>query len=89
MPPVVTKSPNGGENPDNGKWLDELLTKYKTLFFIFTDVPEKKKRKRSRWTADDEKTCIPGMPTIIPGNMTQHQEKAYLSKNSFVKTKYK
>jgi len=41
--------------------------------------PDKKKRKRSRWTADDERTCIPGMPTMVPGNLNDNQVKAYLT----------
>ncbi len=54
-------------------------------FFFFLDAPQKKKRKRiSRWTDESEKTCIPGMPTIIPGNMTPGQEKAYLSNLNFL-----
>jgi len=39
----------------------------------------KKKRRRSRWGNDDkEKAFIPGMPTVIPSNLSKNQEKAYL-----------
>jgi hypothetical protein len=46
----------------------------------YLDDQKKKKPKRSRWTTEDVKTCIPGMPTMVPGNLTHNQEKAYLSK---------
>ncbi|XP_055331752.1 splicing factor 1-like [Paramacrobiotus metropolitanus] len=38
-----------------------------------------KPRKRSRWAeATEQRAFIPGMPTIIPTNMTKEQERAYL-----------
>ena len=41
--------------------------------------PRRKKKRSSRWTSEDSaKAFIPGMPTIIPNNMTKEQEKAYL-----------
>lgn len=44
--------------------------------------PRRKKTRTSRWVTSDKdpKAFIPGMPTIIPPNMTKEQEKAYLSK---------
>lgn len=45
---------------------------------------EKKKKRRSRWGGDEkEKTFIPGMPTVLPANLTKDQEEAYLG-NCFV-----
>ncbi|XP_066466252.1 splicing factor 1 isoform X2 [Tiliqua scincoides] len=43
------------------------------------DFPNKK-RKRSRWNQDtmDQKTVIPGMPTVIPPGLTREQERAYI-----------
>ncbi|KAJ8266124.1 hypothetical protein GJAV_G00126200 [Gymnothorax javanicus] len=40
----------------------------------------KKSRKRSRWSSEtpDQKTVIPGMPTIIPPGLTREQERAYI-----------
>ncbi|OQR72715.1 splicing factor 1-like [Tropilaelaps mercedesae] len=39
----------------------------------------RERRKRSRWGGGaEDKVFIPGMPTILPGNMTQEQERAYL-----------
>ncbi|XP_069064109.1 splicing factor 1 isoform X2 [Pleurodeles waltl] len=39
-----------------------------------------RKRKRSRWNNDivDQKTIIPGMPTVIPPGLTRDQERAYI-----------
>ena len=40
----------------------------------------REKRRRSRWGADEnDKTFIPGMPTILPTNLDSGQEQAYLS----------
>jgi splicing factor 1 len=44
---------------------------------------EKKKKRRSRWGGDEkEKTFIPGMPTVLPANLTKDQEEAYLGNSS-------
>uniref|UniRef100_A0A8C9L533 Splicing factor 1 n=1 Tax=Serinus canaria TaxID=9135 RepID=A0A8C9L533_SERCA len=39
-----------------------------------------RKRKRSRWNQDslEQKTVIPGMPTVIPPGLTREQERAYI-----------
>lgn len=39
-----------------------------------------KKRKKSRWSSEtpDQKTVIPGMPTVIPPGLTRDQERAYI-----------
>ncbi|XP_069750210.1 splicing factor 1 isoform X7 [Narcine bancroftii] len=39
-----------------------------------------KRRKRSRWSNEtsDQKTVIPGMPTVIPPGLTREQERAYI-----------
>lgn len=42
---------------------------------------ERKKRKKTRWSGSEhDKTFIPGMPTVLPTNLTPEQEKAYLCK---------
>ncbi|CAB1351799.1 unnamed protein product [Coregonus sp. 'balchen'] len=45
-----------------------------------SDFGQKKARKRSRWSSEtpDQKTVIPGMPTVIPPGLTRDQEKAYI-----------
>ncbi|KAM3857671.1 splicing factor 1 isoform 1-T1 [Diretmus argenteus] len=46
----------------------------------FKDFGQKKSRKRSRWSSEtpDQKTVIPGMPTVIPPGLTRDQERAYI-----------
>ena len=46
--------------------------------------PRRKKKRSSRWgDTESDKSVIPGMPSILPSNLTKEQEKAYISKNSF------
>merc|ERR1712018_949854 len=41
--------------------------------------PDRKKKRKSRWgAAEGDKTCIPGMPTVIPSGLSKEQEEAYL-----------
>ena len=42
--------------------------------------PPKKKRK-SRWGSEQVKTVIPGLPTSLPANMKEDEQKLYISKN--------
>uniref|UniRef100_A0A8C4HS23 Alpha-1,4 glucan phosphorylase n=1 Tax=Dicentrarchus labrax TaxID=13489 RepID=A0A8C4HS23_DICLA len=44
------------------------------------DFGQKKQRKKSRWSSEtpDQKTVIPGMPTVIPPGLTRDQERAYI-----------
>lgn len=42
---------------------------------------EKKKRRKSRWGAEEtDKTFIPGLPTVLPTNLSKEQEEAYVCK---------
>ncbi|KAI6658879.1 Splicing factor 1-like [Oopsacas minuta] len=43
-----------------------------------TDKPKEKKRK-SRWGDESQKVIIPGLPTILPANMSEEQNQLYLS----------
>jgi splicing factor 1 len=38
----------------------------------------RKKKKKSRWAQDEARTIIPGMPTSIPINMPEKEQKVYL-----------
>ncbi|XP_067124273.1 splicing factor 1-like isoform X1 [Centruroides vittatus] len=43
------------------------------------DMPDRRKKRRSRWGGDDkDKVFIPGMPTVLPNNLSGNQERAYL-----------
>lgn len=45
------------------------------------DASAKLRRKRSRWGGtENDKTFIPGMPTILPSTLDPNQQEAYLSK---------
>lgn len=50
--------------------------------FMHADFGQKKQRKKSRWSSEtpDQKTIIPGMPTVIPPGLTRDQERAYIGK---------
>lgn len=49
---------------------------------------ERAKRRRSRWGGEEkEKMFIPGMPTVLPANLTKEQEQAYLGVYSWLKWK--
>lgn len=42
---------------------------------------ERRKRRKTRWGGSEhDKTFIPGMPTVLPTNLTPEQERAYLCK---------
>ena len=51
---------------------------------MFVDAPKEKKKKASRWGDADQKVIIPGMPTILPTNLTEEQNKIYLSELAFL-----
>ncbi|CAG5131364.1 unnamed protein product, partial [Candidula unifasciata] len=41
--------------------------------------PENKRKRRSRWSTNPEdKIVIPGMPTVIPSNLTESQQRQYV-----------
>lgn len=40
---------------------------------------ERRRKKKSRWSgSDNEKTFIPGMPTVLPSTLSADQQEAYL-----------
>lgn len=50
-------------------------------FCILEDGSDRKRRKRSRWGGtENDKTFIPGMPTILPPTLDTAQQEAYLGK---------
>lgn len=45
----------------------------------------KSKKKKSRWGGtENDKTFIPGMPTILPATLDAHQQEAYLGEIELV-----
>ena len=59
---------------------------FRILNFDITDGKaesreERRKKRKSRWGGTEtEKVVIPGMPTMIPSNLSPDQEKIYLRK---------
>ena len=47
------------------------------VLYNYVDEPTKKKR-RSRWASEDTRTVIPGLPTVLPSNLSEAQQKLYL-----------
>lgn len=48
------------------------------------DGEARAKKKKSRWGgSENDKTFIPGMPTILPATLDSHQQEAYLGDYSF------
>lgn len=41
---------------------------------------DRKKKRKSRWGAPQEKSFVPGMPTMIPSTLTEEQQRGYLCK---------
>ena len=43
----------------------------------------RKRKRKSRWGTEDvmDKIFIPGMPTVLPANLSKEQEDAYLRKS--------
>lgn len=51
------------------------------FYYILTPLTDgdTKKKKKSRWGgSENDKTFIPGMPTILPATLDPHQQEAYL-----------
>jgi len=56
----------------------QMIDNY-VLIAINLEPNERKRKRKSRWGGDEtEKVFIPGMPTILPGNLTPEQEQTYL-----------
>ena len=60
--------------------LTNNFIKFLFLYLLASEEPPTKKKKRSRWGGEESRTVIPGMPTVIPPNMSEMQQKLYLSK---------
>ncbi len=90
MAPVLTKNPISDEDTNSSKHHFKQLIPYfffcknfkHFLYFLDDQEPRRKKKRASRWAGtESDKAVIPGIPTIMPANMTSEQEKAYLSKS--------
>ena len=83
MAPVLTKN-QASDNDDSSKYSSKQTrpTKIANRFLTKLDdqEPRRKKKRASRWASEEQdKAFIPGMPTIMPSNLTEEQQKAYLT----------
>ena len=48
------------------------------------DGAERKRKRKSRWGTESlsERMFIPGMPTVLPANLSKEQEEAYIRKSN-------
>ncbi|CAL4088135.1 unnamed protein product, partial [Meganyctiphanes norvegica] len=84
-PPPITMSNRGlfsttsvsiGENVHQGPI---YILKFEDIRASAHPGDARKRRRKSRWQGDEkDKTFIPGMPTVLPANMSNEQEEAYL-----------
>lgn len=59
------------------------LIEYFCFFSIVGDAESlrqiRERKKKSRWGgSENDKTFIPGMPTVLPSSLDSHQQEAYL-----------
>ncbi|XP_065897643.1 splicing factor 1-like isoform X2 [Dysidea avara] len=45
---------------------------------LFPENEPVKKRRKSRWGTEETKTIIPGLPTVLPSNLTGEHQRMYL-----------
>lgn len=56
----------------------ETAKRVASQLFPQENEPPKKKRK-SRWNTEETKTILPGLPTVLPSNLTGEHQRMYLS----------
>lgn len=56
----------------------ETAKRVASQLFPQENEPPKKKRK-SRWGSEEVKTILPGLPTVLPSNLTGEHQRMYLS----------
>lgn len=67
-------------NGESGNGTTQTTTNPESTGTSMTPSGEsRRKRRRSRWDGDEkDKAFIPGMPTVLPTNLSKEQEEAYL-----------
>jgi splicing factor 1 len=64
----------GSKDPELKKHLEAAK---RAASALFPEEPARKKRK-SRWASETVRTAIPGLPTTLPPNLTDHQQQMYI-----------
>ncbi|XKL67001.1 hypothetical protein PGB90_010421 [Kerria lacca] len=70
---------NSSNSSENSQIVGQSSSQEKRPFDGTSMDQEKKKRRKSRWGAEEtDKTFIPGLPTVLPTNLSKEQEEAYV-----------
>ena len=57
----------------------ETAKRVASQLFPQEDEQPKTKKRKSRWGSEDVKTVLPGLPTVLPSNLTGEHQRMYLS----------
>ncbi len=83
----ATLAKKSGDNPPNPSSLPPMGygSGFNSSQQEQDDAAARKRKRKSRWGTEDvtEKLFIPGMPTVLPANLSKEQEEAYIRKFSF------
>ena len=69
-------SDGGSKDPELKK---HLLAAKRAASTLFPGDQPKKKARKSRWSEESTKMVLPGLPTVLPANMKEDEQKLYLS----------
>lgn len=82
----ASNSCDNSQDAQNGEWVNHLIVPgtHSLSVAVFAGnnaTDERRRKKKSRWGgSDNEKTFIPGMPTVLPSTLSADQQEAYLGK---------
>lgn len=82
----ASNSCDNSQDAQNGEWVNRLIVPgtHSLSVAVFAGnnaTDERRRKKKSRWGgSDNEKTFIPGMPTVLPSTLSADQQEAYLGK---------
>lgn len=82
----ASNSCDNSQDAQNGEWVNHLIVPgtHSLSVAVFAGnnaADERRRKKKSRWGgSDNEKTFIPGMPTVLPSTLSADQQEAYLGK---------
>lgn len=82
----ASNSCDNSQDAQNGEWVNRLIVPgtHSLSVAVFAGnnaADERRRKKKSRWGgSDNEKTFIPGMPTVLPSTLSADQQEAYLGK---------
>ncbi|XP_064382101.1 splicing factor 1-like [Halichondria panicea] len=71
----MSGSDGGSKDPELQK---HLLAAKRAASALFPGDQPKKKARKSRWSEESTKMVLPGLPTVLPANMKEDEQKLYL-----------